>query len=300
MKQKILILFLLAPLLLRGDCDNPPPPPESTKLSLSFSGETPSNYDCNNASRFEVSFKPYNRPQLSGDYLWMFFKLQIDTAVFYESNDINFPLSTDTVQEAVYTLEFGGAIEGENLRDGYDIVGYLFRVEDGEPVETVCTEGRYISVTPKTSFSKTMYIEYDYHQDCGLPSQAFAKLSAAFHVADRDTDFLWDELNLPEEWIRWDDLYDYHINHFSNTPPYNMHLLAVTGLEENPPKEMITGASISGPYGYSYVFIADINHEHPGNELNVKAKTTVHELGHQRGNLTHASGHDLASYLSVF
>lgn len=265
--------------------------PQPTKLSLSFYGDSPSSYDCNNESRFEVSFAPYNKPQLSGDHLKMFFRLQIGEDIFYGSNDIDFPIS-ESGDHNVYTLEFGGAIEGEYLRPDYDIIGYLALVQGGEITDYTYTGGSYISVTPKTSFSKTMHIEYDCQEDCGLPSEAFAKLSAAFHVADTDTNFLWDELNLPEEWIDWDNLWDYHWDHFSNTSPYNIHLLAVTGLEENPPKEMITGASMPGPYGFSYVFVADINYGHPGNELNVMVTTAVHELGHQRGNLTHASGDD--------
>jgi len=289
MKLKIIILLLLAPLLLGGDCEDPPPPPVSTNLSLSFSGDIPSSYDCNNESRFEVSFAPYNKPQLSGDYLKMFFRLQIDEDIFYESNDIEFPLSGEA---DVYTLEFGGAIEGEYLRPDYDIIGYLALVQGGEITDYTYTSGSYISVTPKTNFSKTMHIEYDCQSSYNIGADTldtFAKLAAAFHIADTDTDFLWNELSLPAYVVPIESLGIYHVNHWSNTPGYNMHLLAVQGMKNN--MDSTTGAStLGGAYGYSFIFVQDISTFNPIDPLFVLYKTTVHELGHKRGGLRHASG----------
>jgi len=289
--EKILTISLLSIYILFLACGNGGPPPQSVKLGLSFSGDPPWSYDCNNESRFEVNFTPYNEPQLTGNYLKMFFRLQIGTEIFYESNDIDFPISTDTVQEAVYTLEFGGAIEGEYLRPGYDIIGYLAWIVDGEIAEYVYTEGRYISVTEKTYFSKTMHIEYDCQDSYGLTSGTFAKLAAAFHIADTDTDFLWDEMNMADAIIAEVDLDYYRSIHWSNTPGYNMHLLAIQGLQNN--TDSTSGMSVNGPYGWSYIFVQDISDYNPVAPLFALYKTAVHELGHQRAALRHASGrHD--------
>jgi hypothetical protein len=294
MKLKVLILFLLAPLLLGGDCDSPPPPPQSTNLSLSFSGDIPSSYDCNNESRFEVSFKPYNKPQLSGDHLKMFFRLQIDTVIFYESNDIDFPIS-ESGDHNVYTLEFGGAIEGEYLRPDYDIIGYLARIVDGEIAERTYTAGSYISVTPKTSFSKTMHIEYDCQSSYNIGADTldtFAKLAAAFHVADTDTDFLWDEVSLTNQKVGPldDDFWNYHNAHYGHSGEgYTMHLLGIEGLVGN--TDSTVGKSTQGgPYGWSFIFVQDIYDFNPFKPDFALYKTIVHEFGHQRAALTHASG----------
>lgn len=288
MKKIFAISFLSICILFHG-CDNGHET-ESTNLSLSFSEDPPSSYDCNNESRFEVSLIPYNEPQMTGDYLWMFFKLQIDTVVFYESNDIQFPIS-EAGDHIPYTLEFGGAIEGENFRYNYDIVGYLFRVVDGDPVEGTCTEGSYISVTEKTNFSKTMHIEYDCQSSYNIGADTldtFGKLAAAFHIADTDTELLWDEMNIQDSTIAEVDLGYYHFIHWSNTAGYNMHLLAIEGIENN--TDSTNGMSINGPYGWSYVFVQDIFNFNPAYPELALHKTVVHELGHQRAALTDASG----------
>lgn len=292
MKQKIWILFLLGGLIFVWGCGHRITP-QSTQLNLSFSGEVPSLYDCNNQSRFKVSFKPYNNPGLTGDYLKMFFRLQIDTVLFYESNDIDFPLSTDTIQDKVYTLEFGGAIEGKYLRPGYQIVGYLLLIANGQ-IDTLnigYTESKYLSVIPKYSFSKTMHIEYDCQNTYGLSGGTFEKLASAFHIADTDTNFLYNELNMLPVDIPYDDLAVYSVNHLSHTPGYNMHLLAVKSLTNNTRK--IAGYSTpGGAFGFSFIFVKDIIDFNPIDPLYVIDKATIHELGHQRGGLRHASGPD--------
>jgi hypothetical protein len=234
-----------------------------------------------------VSFWTENDTSLQADHLNMEFRLMKGDTLFYVSNAIDFPLNTNEE----YTLEFGGAIEGTDYRPRYDVKGYLrARDSEGQNIMTCTTETRYVEVIQKTSFSNTMHIEYDCQQDWELPSSSFAKLTAAFHVADTDTDFFRDQVTLPEECIWWDSLPRYHVIHFSNTSPYNMHLLAVEGLWENSAKqEIIIGASIPGPLGFSYVFIADICDWHYPNDPNVMALATIHELGHQRADLTEAS-----------
>jgi hypothetical protein len=274
-----LLLFLLAFGGLGCHDDGADP----VDVAVHFYGDPPSEYDCSSQSRFVVALWPENRLDLVGDYLQMYFQLKKDGTAFYISNDIEFPLSTDSV----YYLEFGGAIEGALYREYYDMVATV-RV-NGQTSITASSEARSIHVTEKTAFGKTMHIEYDCQEDCGFTETTFAKLTAAFHVADTDTDFRRDELDLPEEWIWWDSLGLYHWRHFSNTAPYNMHILAVQGLEENS-KEITTGASRPGPDGYSYVFVGDIWDYHEENASVVIAKTNIHELGHQRAHLTHASG----------
>jgi hypothetical protein len=289
--KKILILFLLIICIFLFGCGGGKET-GSAKLSLSFTEEPPDNYDCNSQSRFEVSFTPYNEPQLSGDYLWMFFKLQIDTMVFYESNDIEFPLS-EMGYGIPYTLEFGGAIEGEYFRWGYDIIGYLVLVDNDSIVEYTYTDVGYISVTPKNSFSKTMHIEYDCQSSYNIGADTldtFARLAAAFHIADTDTDFLWDEMNMQDSLILESQLGFYHYLHWQGTPGYNMHLLGIRGLVYNP--NYLGGESASGPFGWSFVFVKDIcDHASLKPDLAI-SKVSVHELGHQRGELTHASGND--------
>ena len=118
----------------------------------------------------------------------------------------------------------------------------------------------------------------------------FAKLGAGFHIADTDTDFLWDEMNMADAIIAEVDLDYYHSIHWSNTPGYNMHVLAIQGLQNN--ADSTNGMSISGQYGWSYLFVQDIFDFNPVAPLFALSKATVHEFGHQRGGLTHASGDD--------
>ena len=293
--RSITLICLLCTFIVITACNNDNHEPTSTNLRLSFAGDPPSYYDCSIDSRFEVDFRPRNDPDLSGDYLKMFFRLEIWDTVFYESNDIDFPLSHDSVQNTVHTLEFGGAVEGEYARENYDLVGYLALVQNGQFADYVTTKGEYLGVTEKTYFFNTMHIEYDCQSSYNIGADTldtFAKLAAAFHIADTDTDFLRDDLNLPDRLVPWDSLGWYHVESWSNTAGYNMHLLAIQGIENN--TDSTTGASTGGgPYGYSFVFVQDILTFNPINALFTLYKTTVHELGHQRGGLRHASGrHD--------
>lgn len=289
---RILVICLVSACVLALGCSESEV--ERVNLNLQFSGDPPLTYDCDDNSRFQVTFKPYNDPGLTGDYLKMFFRLQIDDDVFYESNDIDFPLSTDSLQTVVHTLEFGGAIEGEYARDDYHIVGYLALIQNGQIAAHVNTDPRYLWVYQKTYFSKTMHVEYDCQSSYNIGADTldtFAKLAAAFHIADTDTDFLWDETNIQDSTVAWNDLGMYHVLHWSNTPGYNMHLLAIQGMENN--TDSITGAATrGGAYGYSFVFVQDLLTFNPIDPLFVLYKTTVHELGHQRGGLRHASGRD--------
>ena len=67
-----------------------------------------------------------------------------------------------------------------------------------------------------------------------------------------------------------------------------MHLLAVQGLINN--FDSTTGwSTMGGEYGWSFVFVQDIFDFTDGN-LHALYKTVVHELGHQRAGLRHASG----------
>jgi hypothetical protein len=288
MKLKVILCILCFSLIIFA-CGKKPPKP--AKLSIWFSGDVPSSYDCNNQSRFQVSFKPYNQPDMTGDYLKMFFRLQIGDTTFYESNDIDFPISQLGDDTTTYTLELGGAIEGEYLRPGYWIYGYLAQVVNGDFGITAWTQGSYISVTPKTSFSKTMHIEYDCQESYGLTPGTFAKLTAAFHIADTDTDFLRDEINMNDQYVGPSDaeLTNYHNAHYGHLAQgYSMHLLGVEGLVGN--SDSTTGESRAGPYGWSFIFVQDISDFNPVDPLLALYKTTVHELGHQRAALTHASG----------
>lgn len=288
---RILVICLVSACVLALGCNGHEVEP--VNLNLEFSGDPPSIYDWGDSSRFEVSFRPYNDPGLSGNYLWMFFKLQIDTVVFYESNDIMFPLSVDSVQTDVYTLEFGGAIEGENFRDDYHIVGGLALVQIGQEPKLAETESRYLRVYQKTYFSKTMHIEYDCQSSYNIGADTldtFAKLAAAFHVADTDTALLWDELSMRDSAISEEDLGFYHFVHWSSTFGYNMHVLGIRGLTSNP--NHLGGKAVAGPFGWSFVFFQDIYDHHTEYPELALSKVTVHELGHQRGNLTHASGDD--------
>lgn len=255
------------------------------RLAVRFAGEPPHEYDCTQNNRFVVSFCPEVDTGAAGTYLTMYFRLQTDDdGTLYQSNHIDFNYSPGSV----YDLEFGGAIEGEKYRENYNLVAYVQKEDDSQTYAR--SETRTITVKEKTNFTKTMHIEYDCQQDWELPSSSFAKLTAAFHVADTDTDFFRDEVALPEECIWWDSLPRYRAIHFSNTPPYNMHLLAIKGLWDNSAKQGITiGASIPGPLGFSFIFMGDIYDWHPDHALLVAALTTVHEFGHQRADLTHAS-----------
>lgn len=260
--------------------------PLDEKLSIAFYASPPSSYDCNWDSRFEVNFILWNDPSLTQGYLSIWFEIWHEDEEKYRSNDMDLALGSDSS----YTLEFGGEIEGY-----YDIKGGLayYPAEGADCLAAVSTKDSYsIIATPKSWFSKTMHIEYDCQYSYGFGSKSFEKLTSAFHVADTDTDFFRDEEDLPITVLFRSELGSYHLTHFQNIPPYNMHLLAVEGLKENQGQPTITpGESIPGPYGWSYVFVQDILDFHPDfDEWNVVRKSLIHELGHQRANLTHASG----------
>jgi hypothetical protein len=290
MKYRIIILLLFICILNLIRCKNEVKP----ALSVSFSESPDTIYNCNTQSRFQVSLRPYNAPGMVGDYRKMFFRLQVGDTNCYESNDIDFPMSVDG-SDTVYTLEIGGNIEGEFLRPSYSVIGYLKLFDNGSIIETTSTQGGYVSVIPKTSFSKTMHIEYDAQQSHHLTPGTFVRVASAFHVADTDTDFLRDEMYMRDSSIAFADLGRYHLDHWSNTSGYNMHLLAIRGLADN--TDSSTGGSpLGGPYGFSFVYVYDIMTFNPNDYFYVLYKTTVHELGHQRGGLRHASGDDPHPY----
>lgn len=292
--RSITLISLLCTFIVITACNNDNHEPTSTDLRLSFAGDPPSYYDCSIDSRFEVPFRPWNDPELSGDYLKMFFCLEIWDTVFYESNDIDFPLSHDSVQNSVYTLEFGGAVEGEYARENYDLVGYLALVQNGQFTDRITTKGEYLSVTEKTYFFNTMHIEYDCQSSYNIGADTldtFAKLAAAFHIADTDTHFLWDELSLTNQRVGPSDaeLINYHNAHYGHAAQgYSMHLLGVEGLIGN--SDSTAGTSRAGPYGWSFLFVQDIYDFNPFKPDFALYKTIVHEFGHQRAALTHASG----------
>jgi len=227
--------------------------PLDEKLGIYFYGSLPSSYNCNYDSRFEVNFTPWNDNSLTEGYLRIWFQLWQADEKKYESNDMYLALGADSN----YTLEFGGEIEGY-----YNIKGGLaYYPGEGEPSSAVVsTKDSYsIIATPRDWYSKTMCIEYDYQYSYGLGSTTFERLTSAFHVADTDTDFFRDEEDLPLTVLFRSELGSYHLTHFENNPPYNMHLLAVEGLKENQGQPTITpGESIPGPYGWTYVFMGDI------------------------------------------
>jgi hypothetical protein len=291
--MSILLCSVLCICVFALGCDDHTATPVQLNLSFDKSHPPPSAYDCEEEGRFEVRLMPNNHPQVDGDYLKMLFWLEHEDYVCYESNDIDFPLSTDSIQTAAYTLEFGGNIEGEYARDGYLLVGCLALVRDGQFVQTVETEPSYIAVYPANTFSKTMHIEYDCQLSYNIGADTldtFGKLAAAFHVADTDTDFLWNELNMRDSTISESDLGLYHFRHWSSATDYDMHLLGIRGLTYNP--NHITGESVPGPFGWSFIFFGDIYDYHSVKPDFVVYKTTVHELGHQRADLTHGSGND--------
>ena len=249
--KNTLILFGLCASLILFACDVKTPQPV---LGLSYSGSVPTNYNCNSESRFQVSFRSYNDKSLTGDYLKMFFCLERDSVIFYQSNDINFPINRDSNQTQVYTLEFGGAIEDTY----YNLIGYLKLMDNNMVVKSTWTQARYISITPKTGFTKTMHIEYDCQNTYGFSLQTFEKIASAFHIADTDTDFLYDELVMPPVDLPADDLGIYSVNHWSDTQGYKMHLLAVGHLEDNDIDSTLGQSTMGGAFGFTFVFIQDI------------------------------------------
>lgn len=291
MRKVIYLISVLFCVVLGVTCDGPPgETPLDGKLGICFHGSPPSSYNCNWDSRFEVNLDPWNDDSLTEGYLRIWFELWQADERKYKSNEMDLSLGADSN----YTLEFGGEIEELYY---YELWGYLaFFPGEGEPCEaTIKTQDSYsLGVTQRSSFAKTMHIEYDCQYSYGFGSTTFEKLTSAFHVADTDTDFLRDEEDLPLEIIPETELEQYHYDHWSYTSPYNMHLLAVEGLEENQGQTAITtGASLEGADGWSYVFVQDILDFHPDfDEWNVVRKSLIHELGHQRANLTHASGLD--------
>ncbi len=292
--MSILLCPVLCICVFALGCGDQTTTPAQLNLSFDKSHPPPSAYDCEEEGRFEVRLVPNNHPQVDGDYLKMLFWLEHEDYVCYESNDIDFPLSTDSIQTAAYTLEFGGNIEGEYARDGYLLVGCLTLVRDGQFVQTVETEPSYIAVYPANTFSKTMHIEYDCQLSYNIGADTldtFGKLAAAFHVADTDTEFLWDETNMNNQNVGPFDaqLWDYHYSHYGHGGQgYSMHLLGVQGLADN--AEHLGGKSYPGPQGWSFVFVKDIIDYHTLKPDFALYKVTIHELGHQRGDLTHASG----------
>jgi len=280
-----LSLFLLLLALLVGDnCKQEPQPqtPTDERLKL-YMYNPPSTYDCNNQSRFLVNLRPDDSSFTTG-YLKIGFELRQSDKKIWESNDMDLPLNKDTL----YTLEFGGNIESGE----YQARGWLKYV-GSETLGVTSARDYDITVTKKTSFNKTMHMEYDYQYRWDLGTVTFERLSRAFNIADTDTDILNDEQDMTPSYISIDSLGAYHLRHWSGTSGYNMHLLAVQGLKENQGQPKITtGISTQGPYGWTFIFVKDIRdfYLNDYDKMNVLYLTTIHELGHQRGGLTHASG----------
>jgi len=284
MRKGIYLISALFCVVLGVSCDGPPgQTPSDGKFSIAFYGSPPSSYNCNWDSRFEVDLHPWVDASLTEGYLRIWFELWQGDESKYRSNYMDLALGA----ASYYTLEFGGEIEGY-----YKIIGGLaYYPGEGEPssAKVNTKDDHSITATPKSSFPKIMHIEYDCQYSYGLGSRTFKELTSAFHVADTDTDFFRDEDDITPEQIEWDNLGAYHLQHWSGASGYNMHLLAIKGLKDNTSREL--GRSVEGPFGYSYVFVGDIM-DFFEEDPNVVKKVAVHELGHQRADLSHPSGED--------
>ena len=288
MRKVIYLISVLFCVVLGVTCDGPPgETPLDGKLGICFHGSPPSSYNCNWDSRFEVNLDPWVDASLTEGYLRIWFELWQGDESKYRSNYMDLALGA----ASYYTLEFGGEIEGY-----YKIIGGLaYYPGEGEPssAKVNTKDDNSITATPKSYFTNTMHIEYDYQYSYGLGSRTFKELTSAFHVADTDTDFLWDEEDMTPEQIDWDNLGIYHAQHWSGTSGYNMHLLAIKGLTNNQDSTLGASSSSPGPYSYSFVFVEDVFNFVPyGYETDALCKVTIHELGHQRAGLRHASGED--------
>lgn len=142
---------------------------------------------------------------------------------------------------------------------------------------------------------KTMHIEYD-HQvsyDVFFRQEGLDDLEDAFANAGTDVD-LWDGGEVIADEIidyAFADVEAYSRKHRDDTTNYNMHLLGVQAAKNHP---TILGVSEGGggPFSWSFVFVQTIkDHPNVNDEDNMIERVTIHELGHQRANLTEADEH---------
>lgn len=153
---------------------------------------------------------------------------------------------------------------------------------------TVESDGDYEIVT-------TMHIEYDHQQsfDVFFRLEGMEDLMNAFANAGSGVD-LWDDGEfIPDEEIDYtlSNLEEYSETYRDDSTNYSMHLLGVQAAR-NHPTVLGTSEEGGGPGSWSFVFVQTIEyHPNVDDVDNMIERVTIHELGHQRANLTEANEH---------
>jgi hypothetical protein len=134
-------------------------------------------------------------------------------------------------------------------------------------------------------------LEYDHQVNCDVLGWGKNEVEDAFQQANTTLEFEYDDIDLPNSWIRIDSLYEYYIAHVkrdsSGAVMYPGYLCSIerTCDAVGNPLDMFWGYTYSqtGPgIGHSFVVYGN-----PSLPYGCRAKVTIHELGHQRAGLTH-------------
>lgn len=141
--------------------------------------------------------------------------------------------------------------------------------------------------TVDQTYGRNFTIEYDHQEDCDINYLARNSATSAFNAANTTLEFKFNDTLLPC-YISEADLrlyYFYHVQRDSTGmgTKYPGYLCSILAIQDSITGEMIdtlAGKSTLGQ-GYSFVCYEVTSFE------SYLSKTAIHELGHQRGSLSH-------------
>lgn len=323
MRKKLLCLIsLLVSVLILSGCKEPETPPTETPSDgdtcgvgtgnyyFTKEGEVPSNFNANTQTIFTISLKPTIDNSYNTDpdrFNRLYFELEKDFEI-YRSNYVEFKSDNTNTQE----LEWGGSLpSGE-----YEINAYMKNIQlDSSCPDSVYKEEEYylgdINITQFSNPQKVMYIEYDcqssdtsiiYYYDVFSSPKTEEYIDIAFNIANtKDTiDIIAYPGFYDAELVEaTDQKVKEYIAHHKQFPEH-MYLGGIKGFKNESGTYLyyITGWAVwdsitnapncsTGSLVAVKACIDVVANRYKINYNDFVTATTIHELGHQRGFLTH-------------
>lgn len=235
----------------------------------------------------------------------LFYRTENNQYFEYQFNHILYDQNSSLPEEFQVNLEFGGS-----LPDGtYNIEAKLRKYESNNWTLMATDEGLPVTVFDFTgSYSSNKDIEYDFHPNHdfrnGKENEIAQKLKTAFDPSFAKYTLKYTSANLNEldnEIFAHDD----NLSLYAQTNDWDydggdddLHILCV-GYQEDAssnPNYALAGKSgvftnYTDPsnYKFSFIFMDAITNGW-GSNIDYVYKVIIHELGHQRAELIHASG----------
>jgi len=312
-----IVLIIFIPFVLGSKCSwfepktEPPPPPVGCgvgtgEYKFSMVGTVPDTFDCNNSGRFVITISPSINPSYYGIDIFNRLYFVLDNGRFCISNYVEFLSDNYEAQQ----LEWGGSLPTGD----YEVRGRMKNIQ----LNSTCRDSIYkaaykdlgwIHITEFSNPEKVMYIEYDCqesdtfiitHYDVFLSPNTAEYMDIAFNIAN--TRYTIDSIanDYDPELIRATDQKVKEYIAYHKQFDDEMYLGGIKGFKDGSGTYLyyITGWAIwdsitnapncsTGSLVAVKACIDIVAPEYKIDYNDFVTATTIHELGHQRGSLTH-------------